>query len=232
MIMRAAEHREPSADPELPLARRLGFVPEAVIFDMDGVLVDTEPINLQAQNQVLARHGVVLGDLEYASIVGLSSRAIYGWLIERFGLPAEPADMAAEYLVELRPLIDGGLQPGDGVVELIGQLTRAGVPLALASSSPRGAVDAVVAALGLSAAFEVVVCDEDVAHGKPAPDLFLLAARRLGTAPARCAVIEDSLHGMEAAGAAGMTAIGLRTRYNRELRLTAPHVIDSLAELT
>jgi len=230
--MRAAEHREPSADPELPLARRLGFVPEAVIFDMDGVLVDTEPINQRAQDQVLARHGVVLGDLEYANFVGLSSRAIWDSLIERFGLPSGPAAMAAQYLAELRPLIDAGLHPADGVVELIGQLTRARVPLALASSSPRGAVDAVVAALGLGTAFEVVVCDEDVAHGKPAPDLFLLAARRLGAAPARCAVIEDSLHGLEAAGAAGMTAIGVRTRYNRDSLPGAPHVINSLAELT
>jgi len=216
---------------ELALEPRLGFVPEAVIFDMDGVLVDTEPINQRAQDAVLARHGVSLSDGEYARLIGLSNGATWRWLIERFGLPETPAEMAADYVAELRPMIERGLVPAAGVVELIGQLTRAGIPLGLASSSPRGAVDAVMAALGLGGAFRVMVCDEDVAHGKPAPDLFLLAARRLGAALERCVVIEDSLHGIEAAAVAGMTAIGLRTRYNRDARLDAPHVVDSLAEL-
>lgn len=220
-----------SAGGKLALHRRLGFAPEAVIFDMDGVLADTEPMNQRAQDEVLARHGVSLTDAEYAALIGLSNAATWRWLIDRFDLPGTGAALAAEYVAALRPAIAGGLHPAAGVVELIGQLSAAGTHLGLASSSPRGAVDAVTDALGLGGAFEVVVCDQDVAHGKPAPDLFLLAAQRLRVAPARCVVIEDSLHGIEAAAAAGMTAIALRTRYNGGARLEAPHVVDSLTEL-
>ncbi|HEX6140267.1 MAG TPA: HAD family phosphatase [Candidatus Limnocylindria bacterium] len=206
-------------------------MPGAVIFDMDGVLADTEPMNQRAQDEVLARHGVSLTDAEYATLIGLSNGATWRWLIDRFGLSGTPAALAAEYVAALRPAISEGLHPAAGVVELIAQLTDAGTRLGLASSSPRGAVDAVTEALGLSGAFGAVVCDEDVTNGKPAPDLFLLAAARLSVAPERCVVIEDSLHGLEAAAAAGMTAIGLRTRYNRAARLKAPHVVESLAEL-
>jgi len=96
-------------------------------------------------------------------------------------------------------------------------LKMRGYPLALASSSPRAVVDAMLEELGLSRSFDAVIAGNDAARGKPAPDIFLLAARRLGVDPAKCLVFEDTLHGVAAARAAGMVPVAVRTRENLDI---------------
>ena len=115
--------------------------------------------------------------------------------------------------------------------ELVDSLRAAGVRLAVASSSPRAAIDALLVAIGLASAFDAVVSGEEVAEGKPAPDIFRLAAERLDVATEECVVIEDSPHGLDGARRAGMRTIAVRTRYTAGQVLWADAVVDSLEEL-
>jgi HAD superfamily hydrolase (TIGR01509 family) len=225
-----AGYDEPQTDHGIRerLVELLGFDPEAVIFDMDGVLADTEPVNQRALTAVLANRGAELRAEEYGHLIGLSNQASWDWLIARFALETTAATLADEYVRDLVPRVRKDVDAGPGVLELVSGLRANGISLGLASASPRGAVDAVLAKLGLNDAFSVVVCDSDVKAGKPAPDLFLLAAARLGADPANCLVIEDSLHGIEAARAAGIPAVALRTRYTADSVLDARIVVDSL----
>ena len=208
----------------------VGFRPVAVIFDMDGVLADTEPRNEQALANVLARRGARMTADEYRGLVGQSNETSWAWMIRHFGLTDATADLQDEYVREVLPLL-ATVPPSPGVIALVGGLRATGIRLAVASSSPRPAVEAVIGALGLAGAFDIMVSGEEVAAGKPAPDIFRLAAERLGAAPDRCLVIEDSPHGLEAARRAGMRTIALRTRYTAGLVLRADAVIDSLKEL-
>ena len=228
--MRAAD-AVPSVDARPHLASVLGFVPAAVIFDMDGVLADTEPINEQALAAVLARRGASLTEEEYRGTVGQSNDTSWAWMIERFGLTDTAAVLEQEYECELLPMVSAGVVPSAGVVELVGELRASGIRLAVASSSPRVAVGAVLGALGLTRAFDVVVTGEDVAAGKPSPDIFRLASERLGVTPAECLVIEDSPHGIEAAHRAGMSSVAVKTRYIPRDALRADLVIDSIERL-
>lgn len=208
----------------------IGFRPVAVIFDMDGVLADTEPQNEQALATVLARRGAQMTEDEYRGLVGQSNDASWAWLTERFGLIEAPADLQDEYLREVLPLLVTVL-PSPGASTLVGDLRTAGIRLGVASSSPRPAVEAILGALGVAGSFDVVVSGGEVTAGKPAPDIFLLAAARLNAPPGQCVVIEDSPHGLEGARRAGMRTIALRTRYTTGQELRADVVIDSLEEL-
>ena len=211
------------------LAGVLGHLPGAVIFDMDGVLADTEPINERASAAVLARRGASLTEYEYRILAGRSNDASWEWIIERCGLIDSKATLAQEYVRELLPRLSG-LRPGPGVHELVNRLRVSGIHLAVASS-PRAAVDAVLNALGLAHGFDAVVTGDDVSHGKPSPDIFRLASERLGVGPGECVVIEDSPSGLEAAARAGMRAVALETRYIPREALTANLVVNSIERL-
>jgi len=190
---------------------------EAVILDMDGVLVDSEGLQLEAANAVLARFDVRLSEEENARYLGMDDQAFFAALRETFGLDASVDDLAAAREAEMVALIMKGVVPRPGVPELIVGLKMRGYPLALASSSPRAVVDTMLEELGLSRSFDTVIAGNDVTRGKPAPDIFLLAARRLGVDPGKCLVFEDSLHGVAAARAAGMTPVAVRTRENLDI---------------
>lgn len=220
-----------TANVRLSFETVIGFRPVAVIFDMDGVLADTEPRNEQALAAVLGRRGGVLTDTEYRGLIGLSNDASWALLIRRFGMTEPAAGLQEEYVREVLPLL-ATVDPSPGAVELVETLHAAGIRLGVASSSPRPAVDAVLKSLGVATTFHAVVSGEEVAFGKPAPDIFLLAAARLGAPPTQCAVIEDSPHGLEGARQAGMRTIALRTRYTTDQDLRADIVISSLEELT
>lgn len=203
----------------------------AVIFDMDGVLADTEPVYEQALGVVLARRGAAVSATEYAALVGVTNEATWRWVVERFGLADAPEELLDESESVLMPALSGGLVAAPGVIELVTMLRARGVPLALGSSARRPVVEAVLAGLGLADAFSAVVSGDDVRQGKPDPAIFLEAARRLGVAASACVVIEDSLPGMRAGRFAGMSVVGVRSRYTLGLELPADLVVESLTEL-
>lgn len=203
----------------------------AVIFDMDGVLADTEPVYEQALGVVLARRGAAVSATEYAALVGVTNEATWQWVVERFGLADAPEELLDESESVLMPALSGGLVAAPGVIVLVTMLRARGVPLALGSSARRPVVEAVLAGLGLADAFSAVVSGDDVRQGKPDPAIFLEAAGRLGVAASACVVIEDSLPGMRAGRFAGMSVVGVRSRYTLGLELPADLVVESLTEL-
>jgi len=192
---------------------------DAVIFDLDGVLLDSEPIYLGATNTVLAREGRFLSAEQNAPYIGWRYDEVLREIIPRLGLAHPPEYYRDETRREVLRRLSGPLDPPPGAVALLDRLEAAGVPRAVGSSSAHAWVETILDGLGLRERFPVVVGGDDVAHGKPAPDIFLRCAELLGVPPERCVVIEDSPHGVMAARRAGMAPIGLRTAATASLVL-------------
>ena len=180
----------------------------AVIFDCDGTLVDSEPLARTAWERALLPYGYELTDADAEASVGLPYPRVHAYFAERAALPAaEP--FWGEFSAELFALIDSELAPFDDAVSAARELRSRGIPIAVASSSPRERLQRTLGRAGLLDDFDVVVAGDEVTNGKPAPDMFLLAAERLGVAPEDCIVIEDSPPGVQAGVAAGMHTIGV-----------------------
>lgn len=171
---------------------------------MDGVLIDSEPLGMEAMRAMLARHGVPYSDEDNQEFIGRTTNECCTILRARHRLSAPVPVLARQFLDELLGLLARRPAPMPGVPDVPRRLRAEGHRLALASSSEPELIEATLHALGIRDLFEVVVSGTEVAHGKPAPDVFLETARRLGVLPARCLVIEDSRNGMLAAKAAGM----------------------------
>jgi HAD superfamily hydrolase (TIGR01509 family) len=207
---------------------------EAVVFDVDGVLIDSEPVWERVRRTFVAERGGRWPDDAQDRLMGMSTAEWSAYLSEDFGLCLSPsqvaegvtAAMAAEYQAHL-PLLPGAV---DAVRAL-----SARWPLAVASSAPKSLIEAVLDASGLRQAFAAAVSSEEVPRGKPAPDVYLEAAKRLGIPPASCAAIEDSSNGLRSASAAGLTVIAVpRPEYPpaADALQQARAVLDSLTELT
>ncbi|MEX2081388.1 MAG: HAD family phosphatase [Dehalococcoidia bacterium] len=192
----------------------------AVIFDMDGVLVDGEPLHFEAVNLLLAEEGRSISLDQYQPYMGTKS----GWqeLIRDFALTRPYAHYRDRYLPLLVEQYRTRSMALPGAIEIVGSLRRAGVPLALASSSIRPWVQAALESIGLDGRFDVVVTGSEITEGKPDPEIYLLAASQLGLAPERCLAIEDAPAGIESAHAAGMHCWAIRTEYTRGLPLPNP----------
>jgi HAD superfamily hydrolase (TIGR01509 family) len=205
---------------------------EAVIFDMDGVLIDSEPLHFAVLSELLADAGLVLTRAENEQFIGTTSEAMFSTLIARHGLSGTVDEYIARYDDMLVRVLREPHAPAAGVSALIARLRELGMRLAVASSSRRAWVEATIRSLGLADAFDVVVSGDDVERGKPDPAIYVLTAQRLGVAPERCMAIEDSPNGVHSARLAGMTVLGVRTEYTAHLHLDGvARTVDSLAEL-
>jgi HAD superfamily hydrolase (TIGR01509 family) len=203
----------------------------AVIFDLDGVLWDGEPLYHEAFNVLLEPYGYHLTKDDYDSIIGLSVEGAWDWVRRRFELSMPPADFLRAYNETVLRLLQRPVEPLPGVRALIGDLRHRGVPVAVASTSLRAWVDATLRGLDLEGAFDAVVSATEVANGKPAPDLYLAAAARLNIPPERCLAVEDTGPGIAAAKAAGMFAVQLRAASTALPPLPeADLVLDSLTD--
>ncbi|MEI9941288.1 MAG: HAD family phosphatase [Pseudomonadota bacterium] len=182
--------------------------PAAVIFDMDGVIIDSQAAANRALVEAAAKHGVRLAVSELEDLVGASAQQFWRYVKERYGLPESIAYYAASYdeNSEIAGYDETLLSPG--LDALLNELRSAGIALALATSGSRRRMNAVVEMYGLARWLDVALCREDAAREKPAPDLFLAAANALSVSPAACLVVEDSGPGIAAARAAGMTVVG------------------------
>lgn len=182
----------------------------AVVFDLDGVLWDGEPLYHEAFNVVLAPYSHHVSQEDYTNIIGHSVESAWAWVRARFHLAGPPDRFHGLYDEAVLKLMEKPIDPLPGVRELIAELHRRHVPVAVASASLRQWVDATLRGLRLQSAFRATVSASDVEHAKPAPDIYLLAADLLRVPAERCLAVEDTLTGIAAAKAAGMFAIQVR----------------------
>ena len=204
---------------------------EAVIFDMDGVLADSEPLYHLSMNQVLQAHGHSLTDEDNRIILGTTVIHTWKWLKDRFGLDGRLEDWIGVYDRIILKNLKENVEPSPGLYDLLDSLKTRGLPIGLASSSQANWVDSVLTTLDVKDRFSVVVSGDMVTNGKPAPEIFLKAAGELGAEPSRCLVFEDSPHGIQAGKAAGMTVVAVLTDLTRDLDLSlADRRIESLAD--
>ncbi|MFF8812655.1 HAD family hydrolase [Streptomyces pactum] len=182
----------------------------AVVFDLDGTLVDSEPLYFEAGRRTLAGHGVTgFGWEDHTRFIGIGTRQTLTTLRAEYGIEAPVEQLLAEKNRHYLELARGGTEVFPRMRAFVERLHAAGLPMAVASGSSRTAIDAVLTATGLAALLPVFVSAEEVAHGKPEPDVLLEAARRLGVEPGRCVVVEDAPPGAEAARRAGMRCIAV-----------------------
>lgn len=192
----------------------LRFAPRAVIFDIDGTIVDNMHLHAEAFAVFAERHGLpALTREDRARLDGRRNSEIFPILFKREVGRDEWQAYEREKEGLYRELSKGRLLPMKGLHALIELLGQEGIPIALATSAPQLNVEHTLAELGLADAFPIIVRGDEVARGKPAPDVFIEAARRLGVAAADCLVFEDAPMGIEAAHAAGMRVVALTTSF-------------------
>lgn len=180
-----------------------------MVFDMDGVLVDSEPMHLDAMRELLRPYGVPYTDRENEEFFGFTDPEVFRALRARYGLEPDEYDLTRRRAALLVELTRKRTVPMPGVPDVPNALHRRGYRLAVASSSALDVIRATVDVLGIAALFEAVVSGLEVGRGKPAPDVFLETARRLDLPPRACLVIEDSRNGLLAAKAAGMGCVAI-----------------------
>lgn len=212
-------------------------MPQAIIFDLDGLLVDTEPIHRRVFNTLLARYGVPyeISDEEFGrAFVGISQRENWEYLRARFHLPDSVDTLTNEHTRLYEQLIrdarNVALMPGARAV--LDTLSARGVPLGIASSSPRVQVETILRGLQLTPVFHTIVTGSDVTNLKPAPDIYVRACESLRADPARTVALEDSASGARAAKAAGLRVIVVPNRYTQHQDLSlADARVENLARV-
>ena len=207
---------------------------EAVVFDLDGVLVDSEPVWEQVRRQVVAEHGGHWAPDAQQRLMGMSTGEWARYLGEDLGVGLPPETIAAEVIDQMKARYAEHVPFMPGAAGAVRRLA-ASWPLGLASSSPPVLIDAVLDGAGLRECFAVAMSTEEVAHGKPAPDIYLAVTERLGHRPQRCAAVEDSANGLKSAAAAGLRVIAVpHPRYppGADALGLATLVLPSLTELT
>ena len=193
---------------------------DAIAFDCDGLLVETESCWTEALVAMFAAHGLEFtGELK-ARLIGTTIDFNVAMMALWFERPGAEAALKVELTDTVAAVISARAEPMPGAVELV-QAVAGRVPIAVVSNSERRLVDLSLARAGLTGAFEIVVAGEDVEHGKPAPDLYLRACELMGVAPARAVAFEDTLVGVNAAKAAGLTVVGVPTVVQEGF---APHI--------
>jgi HAD superfamily hydrolase (TIGR01509 family) len=181
---------------------------EAVVFDLDGVLIDSEQVWNEVREELARERGGRWSDRATRDMMGMSSPEWSRYMHEVVGVPDPPEEINREVVARMLRRYADGPPWIDGALDAVRRLA-ASWPLALASSSNRELIDAVLRAGGIADLFRATVSSEEVPRGKPAPDVYLEAARRLGVPPERCAAIEDSHNGIRSAKAAGMRCIAI-----------------------
>ena len=205
----------------------------AVVFDMDGVIVDSEQVWDAVREQLVREWGGSYSPVAQRAMMGMSSAEWSRYMHDELGLEQSPAEINDEVVRRMLAHYRARLPLLDGAVEVVRELATS-YPLAVASSSNRPLIEAVLETAGIATCFAVTVSSEEVPRGKPSPDVYLEAARRLGVAPERCAAVEDSAGGIRAAHGAGMFVVAYPNVHyppDREALALADVVVASPREI-
>jgi len=204
------------------------------VFDLDGVLLDSEPVWNETREALVRERGGTWNERATTDMMGMSSKEWSSYMHDRLGVPMSAAEINDDVVRRVASTYEHGLPLLPHAIETVRELA-ARWPLGLASSSNRPIIDLVLERAGVRRGFAAVVSSEEVPNGKPAPDVYLAAARQLDVDPAECAAVEDSTNGIKSAVAAGMRTIAVPNRQFRpddEVLDTALVVVPSLAEVT
>ena len=202
---------------------------EAVLFDMDGVIVDSEPLWSKAEEQLLARRNLRYSPQLKTVMMGLDSSEAVGFLIKHYNLQESVGDVVAERNQLVADLFRQFLRPMPHALQLARSVQAAQIKTGLASSSPKELVDLALRRLNITELFDLILTGDQVARGKPAPDIYLTAARELGMNHENCLVIEDAPHGVAAAKAAGMCRLAISTSVSESELGEADRVVKGFA---
>lgn len=207
---------------------------EGVIFDLDGVLLDSEHVWDEVREQLARERGGRWHERAQREMMGMSSLEWSRYMHDEIGVPDPPEEISAEVVRRLEAVYRGHLPTVPGAKEAVERMAERW-PLALASSSNRELIVLALGLLGVADRFQATVSSEEVARGKPAPDVYLEAARRLAVDPNRAAAVEDSHNGIRSAKAAGMRVISIPNRRfppGEDALAEADLVVETLAGLT
>jgi len=185
---------------------------KVIVFDMDGVLIDSEPAYMEMNKKLFGELGIKMNEANYHELVGMSSFNMWTMLKEDFNLSREVNELVKLEKNRMYEILNSDIIAGPikGITDLLESLKGKNFNISVASSSPKDNINLVVSKLKLDKYFDYIVSGEDVEKGKPAPDIFLNAAKQFNAAPEKCFVIEDSVNGMKAALNAGMKCIGFK----------------------
>lgn len=207
---------------------------EAFIFDMDGVIIDSEPLHSRVKMETFAHFGLPFDEGDLAQYMGRTSVDIFSDVLKK----EHRTDVSVQEIVNykhahyLELAVGGALEAIPGSLELIARLRAAGVPLALATSSWRRVVDAILVQFDLTEAFASVISGSELPKSKPDPAIYRLSAEALGVEPRKCVVLEDTAAGVAAAKGAGMYCIGFRSPHSGVQDLSrADEIVDDLATI-
>jgi len=181
---------------------------KAVIFDMDGVIAETEHAHIGAEKQTMLKYGIEISEDELHEYTGTTAKVMFTSLIEKYKLNTTFDRIFKEKEEILFKLLEEDVQPTKGVIDLLRKLKKMKIKLAVASSSHKRMIEYVLKKLEIIDLFDSIVGAEDIDRSKPDPEIFLISAKRLNVKPEECTVVEDSKLGVEAAKKAGMKCLG------------------------
>jgi len=206
---------------------------KAVLFDMDGVIIDSEPLHYQAENRLMKTFGFEMTVADLEVYVGMRDPDMLTQIIKDYNLQISLPDLLSKLLHQKLSLLkEADAYAIDGIVDLIQAISEQKIQIGLASSSSRIFIEAVLEKLGIASHFHCVISGYEVERGKPDPDIFLKAASLLGVSPEDCLVIEDSGHGVKAAKAAGMKCIGYQNPNSGNQDLSkADRIVHSIRDI-
>ena len=196
-----------------------------VIFDLDGVIVESEDAHIEAEKQTFLKYNVLISAEELHRYTGTTAKEMFTGLIAKYKLNTTFEEINSQKEKILFRLLKQDAEPTRGVLPFMQELKRRGIRLAVGSSSPKRLVNYVLKKLNIVSLLDYIVTAEDVEHGKPNPEIFLKVARELGFKPSQCLVIEDARLGVEAAKRAGMKCIGYRNPHSGNQDLSKAEII-------
>lgn len=205
---------------------------EAVIWDMDGVLADTAPHHFLSWRETFARRGIEFTDADFKRGFGVRNDAIIKNVLGEQTTDAEIEAIAQEKEQTFRGIIGNDVKPLSGAIELLRRLHDKGIKMAIASSTVAANIRLIVGSLDIEKYFGAIITGQDVTKGKPHPQVFLLAAQRLGAQPRNCIVFEDAVAGVQAAKSAGMYCVALTSTHPAEKLKDADLIVDSLNKVS
>lgn len=200
---------------------------KGVIFDLDGVIVESEDAHIEAEKQTFQKHNVLVSAEELHRYTGTTAKEMFTQLIAKYKLNTAFEEINSQKEKILFRLLKQDAEPTKGVLRFMQELKQRGIRLAVGSSSPKRIADYILKKLDIVNLLDCIVTAEDVEHSKPSPETFLKAAIQLGLSPSQCLVIEDARLGVEAAKSAGMKCIGYRNPHSGNQDLSKADIITA-----